>query len=139
MVLRIVIKGDDELDQVMQLKHRYRFRFWYSKYYLASDYWYRLRSEILKRDGYACVKCGASVGLQVDHKTYAHLGFESLDDLQTLCWNCHSLVPSKFDLLAGKNIGKTKMKVSDDTQLYTLLRRGSHGANRISAKIGEDK
>jgi 5-methylcytosine-specific restriction endonuclease McrA len=46
-----------------------------------------------RRDGFRCVKCGAVVGLEVDHiqpvRTAPELSYE-LSNLQTLCGSCHS-------------------------------------------------
>ena len=56
----------------------------------------KLRTEILKRDGYCCVKCGASpkadksVRLEVDHKIAVSRGGTSVPvNLQTLCFACN--------------------------------------------------
>jgi hypothetical protein len=56
----------------------------------------KLRIAVLKRDKYRCVKCGASpkvdkrVRLQVDHiLPVAKHGSNSLDNLQTLCFDCN--------------------------------------------------
>lgn len=56
----------------------------------------KMRMSVLKRDGYRCVKCGASpktdksVALEVDHIVPVSKGGTSvLDNLQTLCFNCN--------------------------------------------------
>ena len=56
----------------------------------------RLRMDVLKRDGYRCVKCGASaaedksVRLEVDHIVpVARDGRSTMENLQTLCWLCN--------------------------------------------------
>ena len=56
----------------------------------------KLRTAVLKRDNYCCVKCGASrrddksVRLEVDHITPGSRGGPAtMDNLQTLCFSCN--------------------------------------------------
>jgi len=53
----------------------------------------RKRFFVMKRDSFACVKCGTSghgVRLEVDHKvSVAQRGTDALDNLQTLCFDCN--------------------------------------------------
>jgi len=65
--------------------------------YLLSDQWNIVRLTVLQKDHFKCIKCGSSRKLQVHHKTYANVFFESnhLDDLETLCKYCHELVNHK--------------------------------------------
>jgi 5-methylcytosine-specific restriction endonuclease McrA len=55
--------------------------------------WPALRLAAKRRDGFKCVKCGASGRLEVDHikrvKDAPDLAFD-LANLQTLCKSCHS-------------------------------------------------
>ena len=68
---------------------------WY-KSYLKSDDWAKKRAGALKRGGYRCIECG-SYGketdwrgrkinpLQIDHKSYKHVGHELDEELRVLC------------------------------------------------------
>jgi hypothetical protein len=53
----------------------------------------RKRFFVMKRDSFACARCGASgtgVRLEVDHRTpRAKGGSDSIDNLQTLCFECN--------------------------------------------------
>ncbi len=53
----------------------------------------RKRFFVMKRDGFACVRCSASghgVRLEVHHRTpFAQGGSEALDNLETLCFECN--------------------------------------------------
>jgi len=62
--------------------------------YLRSDQWNNVRLTTIQRDHFKCTRCGSSRKLQVHHKTYVNVFFESdhLDDLETLCKYCHELV-----------------------------------------------
>ncbi|MCC5961579.1 MAG: HNH endonuclease [Rhodobacteraceae bacterium] len=55
--------------------------------------WRNLRPLILRRDGFACVSCGARGRLEVDHikpvRTHPELSFEA-GNLQCLCPACHT-------------------------------------------------
>jgi 5-methylcytosine-specific restriction endonuclease McrA len=53
------------------------------------------RYEVLKRDGFMCVLCGAkaseTVALEVDHLIpVCNGGKHTADNLRTLCWNCNT-------------------------------------------------
>jgi len=55
--------------------------------------WARIRWLALRRDGFACVKCGARGRLEVDHVVSIRRAPErayDLDNLQSLCTSCHS-------------------------------------------------
>jgi hypothetical protein len=53
----------------------------------------RKRFFVMKRDGFACVRCSASgrgVRLEVHHRTpFAQGGSDALDNLETLCFGCN--------------------------------------------------
>lgn len=54
--------------------------------------WRKVRNLALRRDGFACVKCGSSGPLEVDHiRPVAQGGSWELSNLQTLCSECHRL------------------------------------------------
>ncbi len=61
--------------------------------YRRGPRWAALRQQALRRDGYACVKCGAVGRLEVDHilsiATHPTLAYEP-HNLQTLCSSCHA-------------------------------------------------
>ncbi len=51
----------------------------------------RLRDEVYGRDGHACVFCGATEDLSLDHiYPYSLGGPDTLENLQTLCRRCNS-------------------------------------------------
>ncbi len=50
------------------------------------------RNEILQRDGYACVICGSTLKLEVDHiRALQNGGDNSESNLATLCDDCHTI------------------------------------------------
>jgi 5-methylcytosine-specific restriction endonuclease McrA len=57
--------------------------------------WLKLRESIFKRDGYACLECGHDA---IKHLTVHHIiprcegGTDDPENLETLCWRCHSKV-----------------------------------------------
>jgi hypothetical protein len=49
------------------------------------------RIEVFTRDGFACVECGASERLQLDHRyPWSRGGSDDPSNLQTLCGSCNS-------------------------------------------------
>lgn len=52
--------------------------------------WRWLRNQVVARDGYRCVKCGARRRLEVDHiEPVEQGGTDAMSNLQTLCFSCH--------------------------------------------------
>ena len=61
--------------------------------YIHSEEWRQKRNQVLKRDGFRCQMCGTAKNLRVHHISYEHLNQdEELDDLITLCDNCHTKI-----------------------------------------------
>ncbi|MYF31199.1 MAG: HNH endonuclease [Gammaproteobacteria bacterium] len=57
---------------------------------MARREWERLRLATLRRDGYACQKCGKRGRLEVDHKVPLQAGgTDDMSNLQALCLPCH--------------------------------------------------
>ena len=69
--------------------------------YLKSPEWYTLRKDVIKRDKYRCVDCGAMGKLQVHHLHYD--GVETMtftaDQCISVCHDCH-------DIRHGKHLWK---------------------------------
>lgn len=57
--------------------------------YQKSPEWKATRERRKRMDNFTCQKCGAHELLQVHHLTYEHLGNELMEDLITLCRDCH--------------------------------------------------
>jgi hypothetical protein len=60
--------------------------------YLNSPEWREKRKKRLRHDNYRCRTCWNTERLQVHHCTYERLYDEWLDDLITLCEDCHAAV-----------------------------------------------
>lgn len=64
----------------------------YSAAVIRTRRWKALRLQVLRRDGWRCVKCG-DPGREVDHikpvRTHPHLAWD-ITNLQTLDGKCHS-------------------------------------------------
>jgi 5-methylcytosine-specific restriction protein A len=61
--------------------------------YYSSKRWARVRFLALRRDGFACVKCGARGRLECDHIISIRKAPErvyDLTNLQSLCRDCHA-------------------------------------------------
>lgn len=57
--------------------------------YLKTDEWKAKRDATVERDGGRCRLCYSEKNLQVHHRTYSRRGNEDLNDLTTLCKECH--------------------------------------------------
>ncbi len=60
--------------------------------YLKTQHWILASSAAFKRDRNCCADCGISMKdepLEVHHITYIRKGRENLEDLMTLCKQCH--------------------------------------------------
>lgn len=57
--------------------------------YLKTPWWVSIRRKRIEQDNYKCVDCGVSRDLEVHHLTYERIGRENLEDLVTLCKDCH--------------------------------------------------
>ncbi len=63
---------------------------WYSQYLLCDD-WKAMRQRVFARDGFKCSVC-AGPAEQVHHLTYERVGYEALEDLVSICKDCHDAV-----------------------------------------------
>ena len=70
---------------VIETARPYRFY----GYYINSSKWKKIRQKRIEKDGYRCSLCGSAINLNVHHISYDRLGSEDLEDLVTLCRNCH--------------------------------------------------
>lgn len=72
--------------QVSELKNE-----WWDLYkeYMASPEWKEVREQRKEIDDYKCVMCGSESNLQVHHQHYGNVGCEHMDDLITVCYECH--------------------------------------------------
>lgn len=62
--------------------------------YIQSAEWFEKRDSRLRYDDSKCRTCGSRVNLEVHHITYERLGDELLEDLITLCKECHQAITS---------------------------------------------
>ena len=77
----------DLYQSVLNKKHYYKETYYN---YLKSDEWKKKRLERLKIDKFTCQICNKQSGrLDVHHTTYQNIYKENINDLITLCENCH--------------------------------------------------
>ena len=122
MVKRGIISKEVELRMVLSLRGSMRHKDWYNRF-LHTRWWKELRTIVLERDDYACVKCKSRMNLHVDHMVYPGEGCETPEHLQTLCYACHAEKTKSKDLLAGKNYMDKPIDFGKGDQLFSVLRR----------------
>jgi hypothetical protein len=64
--------------------------------YLRSDSWSQRRAARLELDNYSCADCNAEA-TEVHHLTYNRIGDEAIDDLISLCSECHAIRHGEID------------------------------------------
>lgn len=117
------------------------------KKYLHSSTWKKKRKQILKRDNYQCQACDSinqgiyhKEDLEIHHRHYRHLGDEALEDLITLCPECHGAItnihrgrryrrkknirPSQLDA-PKKTVPNEDIRQNDLANVRNKNRRGS--------------
>jgi hypothetical protein len=90
-------------EQTFQFRmHREKFNSaaWWEEYtkYLSSPEWKSKRARVLIRDEYRCTakRNGCTKhATEVHHLTYANVGNEPLEDLTSVCRNCHEQITNE--------------------------------------------
>ena len=85
-------KLEEEMEILTKEKHQYNItesRFAIYQNYIASDKWKEKRVLALERDNYLCQKCKIKSASDVHHLSYENLGNENLNELLSLCRECH--------------------------------------------------
>ncbi|UMQ41623.1 MULTISPECIES: hypothetical protein [unclassified Chryseobacterium] len=63
--------------------------------YLESPEWKAKRELVFKRDGYICTQCKCKPAFHAHHLTYENIFNEKLEDLISVCADCHSKIHYK--------------------------------------------
>lgn len=93
-------------DQI--LEHNYKLsNFGKLNEHYASEEYRTIRKQALIRDNYKCQKCGNEAE-EVHHLTYDNFPNEKIEDLQSLCSNCHNKITWKerFERISKKKDNK---------------------------------
>lgn len=85
----------------------------HSRHVTQTARWRRLRREILRRDNYKCVDCGAAGMLECDHIVPVRDGGAEYDpaNLQMLCKRCHA-TKTQAEIFGNGKIDPEKQKWS---------------------------
>lgn len=108
------------------------------KYYLQSNDWDLIRNFRLSEDNHTCQRCGIKYGLQVHHLTYERVGSEYIEDLITLCGDCHKWIEKKKYISGGlskeQQLRLLKNKEVNEMYLDDLIGVGGSGKGRSGCK-----
>jgi 5-methylcytosine-specific restriction endonuclease McrA len=107
--------------------------------YLRTEHWRKARLQKLLLNP-LCEKCDSCADLTIHHKTYKHLGQESLTELLTLCVDCHSKLHKelriKRKLKKRKPTKRQKYLVGNKVKMLTPYRvKLMIDKNRINHKF----
>lgn len=69
------------------------------------QHWNLIRNDAILRDG-KCRCCGSFESLEAHHITYKNFGYESIDDVTTLCRECHYAIT--ISIRSRRNDSKPK-------------------------------
>lgn len=79
--------------------------------YIQSEAWREKSRQRMTIDGHKCQGCGTSHGLQVHHATYIRWRNERLDDLVTVCGQCHDAIHKAYRPGRGASLAVVTRKV----------------------------
>ena len=99
--------------------------------YMGSAEWIAKRNLVLRRDGFVCKLCGSAKNLDVHHITYENLGHEKLDELITLCRDCHT---HKHSLFVSENMRFDNLE--DEEKMLCILLRNNDKLDKFMRIIG---
>ena len=121
--------------------------------YIRSSEWQEKRQERLRIDGFTCKACGTNKDLQVHHLTYDRLSKENMDDLITLCADCHKKehnyrelynLTHKINTVVNYKLNQLAHDIRKITAEYIVNREGDTALgkynianNKELAKFGE--
>lgn len=100
---------------------------------LLSEKWLAKRSQVFKRDGYKCQKCGSNKQLNCHH-TYYVTGKKpweySMSSLLTLCQTCHTKLHSEAKVPVKKSAKPEKRTMSKNQTRVKKLRDSLVGTDK---------
>ncbi len=68
----------------------------FKRKYLRSKAWEQKRQKRFKLDKYCCALCYSEENLECHHITYKNLGHEPLENLRTVCRECHQEIHDTY-------------------------------------------
>ncbi|PZV19176.1 MAG: hypothetical protein DCF22_00480 [Leptolyngbya sp.] len=97
--------------------------------YISSPEWKQKRQRVIERDGCKCRTCWESEDLEVHHVSYERLFNEDLDDLITLCHQCHEAITT---VIRRRRYSTRIITVSDHQRITPIIKiEVSHGKTNI--------
>ncbi|MGL5712626.1 MAG: HNH endonuclease [Paraclostridium sp.] len=102
--------------------------------YINSYEWKILRRQVIRRDLKRCRNCGTNrKQLHVHHLTYERFGNERLDDLMTLCVDCHRYIHREKDKYA--NIAPVKNDKREKYEYVNVVSMKNYKRYKDDSKV----
>src|SRR5687768_4842718 len=84
-------------------------------------HWEDVRQAALRRDA-GCRACGSMERLEVHHRTYERWGHEILDDVTTLCRDCHDLITgAQMRIRDSRRVKPVLVKAREEIEKLLVL------------------
>ena len=113
------------------------------EFYLRSDAWKSKRLQVLEQDNWKCLMCDAiesgryaKEDLQVHHRHYRNLGDEPLEDLSSICPECHDAITNVHR--RRRYSDKKLSPSSEDFQVSKPIRVKTHGIDLSNFSTNRD-
>jgi len=99
--------------------------------YLQTPEWRQKREQALVRDNYCCRLCNSDERLHVHHQTYERRGNEDLEDLTTLCEECHERFHRKINQAESKIEQRYQRREFIERVRSVIKDNDIHSVNRL--------
>lgn len=87
-----VKRFDEKADIDKEFENFRKSKFYKYHVYLKSDEWKIIRDKVVERDNGMCLYCKTNPAQEVHHKHYKTIYKEKIDDLESVCSDCHRAI-----------------------------------------------
>jgi hypothetical protein len=85
-------RSEESLDIKKEFENFRQSKFYRYHEYLKSTEWKTIRDKVIERDNGMCLHCKTNPAQEVHHKHYKTIYKEKIDDLESVCSDCHRAI-----------------------------------------------